>query len=178
MNKIVQLFGQHHTTEIKERVDISSFRCDIIRPALKVCDLWSTAAENLLLGTALAESGLRVVKQMKGGDALSFFQVEPKTYIDCLRYLSTPRCKHLKDKILAACFMDVFPDASALQWNLRLATLIARTKYWMKKEPLPESNDADGLCKYYKKHYNTSLGKATFEKAIVHFNKSCKETGE
>jgi hypothetical protein len=176
VNKVIQLFGEQRK-EVKQEVeslDADAFRCDIIRPALRITNLWSPAAENLLLGTALAESGLRVVKQFARGGALSFYQVEISTFVDCLRYLNKPQKRELKENILSACFLDVFPEASALCWNLRLATLIARVKFYMQKEALPRANDAAGLCKYYLRYYNTHLGKAAFEKSIVHFDAACR----
>ncbi len=146
-------------------MDANALRTDIIRPALKVVDLHSPEAEDLLLGTALAESGLRVVTQFKGGPALSFFQIEPATYIDCVRYLTRVNV-NLGKRILAAIYADVFPEAQALTWNLRLAVLIARTKYFMVPERLPKITDVAGMANYWKKYYNTEGGKGTVEKYI------------
>lgn len=154
-------------------MDVTNFRMEIVRPALQLCGLWSEAAENLLVGTALAESNLSVVTQMGNGPGLSFFQIESETYNDVLRYLNRSDNKNLKDRILAACFMEVFPEAKCVTWNIRLAVLIARVIYWRRPEPLPDKNDYNQLCKYYLKHYNTYLGKATFEKAVGKFRESC-----
>lgn len=172
MAEIIQLF-QSGNTERKEHMDVAAFRLDIIRPALKATNLWSDSAENLLLGTAIAESSLEVVKQIGGGPALSFFQIEPGTYNDCLRYLSTPRARKMKEVILSALFMDIFPSPECLTWNIRLSVLIARIKYWMHPDPLPRHDDPVKMAEYWKRHYNTEKGRGTTEHFISqwgHFN--------
>lgn len=145
-----------------ETMDSKAFRVDIARPALRIVSMWSTGSENLIVWTGLAESGLRVVKQIGGGCALGLMQMEPETYIDCLRYLNEYRNRRLKAVILAALYMEMFPEASALMWNLRLAVLMARVKYWMKPEPLPDSNDVIRMANYWLEHYNGG-GKGTVE---------------
>ena len=58
-------------------------REEIIHPVLKKMDLWSVAAEDLLIGTAIHESaGLKRLRQYDGGPALSYFQLEPETLYD------------------------------------------------------------------------------------------------
>lgn len=165
MGEVVSFHPGKEFKTCEKNMDAHAFRMDIIRPALKVTDLWSQSAENLMLGTALAESNLDVVKQMGGGPALSFFQIEPNTYNDVIRYLNLARNKRLRESILAACYTDLFPEASCLAWNMRLATLIARVKYWMKAESLPPPGDIEGLANYWLVHYNAG-GKGTVEHFI------------
>lgn len=167
MAKIINLFTRKE--EVIEKMDVTNFRVEIVRPALQLCGLWSEAAENLIVGTALAESNLNVVTQMGDGPALSFMQIEPDTYNEILRYLHRPDNKLLKERVLSACFMDVFPDAKCLVWNIRLAVLIARLVYWRRHEPLPEKEDYEGMANYHKKHYNTYLGKADVSQNIKIF---------
>lgn len=169
MSKIINLFSRKE--EVLERVDVNNFRIEIVRPALQLCGLWSEAAENLLVGTALAESGLKVVTQFGNGPALSFFQIEPDTYNDVVKYLHRKDNKPLKDRILSACMMDIFPEAKCLTWNIRLAVLVARLIYWRRPEKLPKETDIQGLAKYWKAYYNSSQGKGTVE----HFIKSWNE---
>ena len=72
------------------------FRRHGVRPVLEHLArteprLDSRAAEDLLLGTALMESGLREIEQ-RGGPALGFFQIEPATFADVYdRYLTQRR---------------------------------------------------------------------------------------
>lgn len=162
MGKIIQ-FNKYNAT-LNESVDVHAFRVDVIRPTLKVVGLWSESAENLLLGTALVESGLDFVKQISYGPALSFFQIEPGTYNDVLRYLRRADRKELSDRIKAACFFDIYPEASALAWNIRLATLIARIRYKWIPSPLPDSDDVLGMATFWKRHYNTENGRGTIDK--------------
>ena len=167
MSKIINLFSRNE--EVLERMDVNNFRVEIVRPALQLCGLWSKSAENLLIGTALAESNLNWVTQIGGGEGLSFFQIESDTYNDVVRYLFRSDNKKLKDRILAACMMEIFPEAKCLVWNIRLAVLIARLVYWRKSEPLPEKEDYEGMANYHKKHYNTYLGKTDVSESIKIF---------
>ncbi len=57
------------------------FLASVIRPTLMTLGLYSPAAEQLLLATAIQESHLTHRKQI-GGPALSYFQIEPKTHND------------------------------------------------------------------------------------------------
>lgn len=139
-----------------------AFRMDVIRPALQLTGLWSIEAEDLILGTALAESQLDYLKQVSG-PALGFYQIEPSTYVDCLRYLNRADNKKLRDSILSACYTELFPKHDALIWNLRLATLMARIKYWMIPEPIPKTLQGQAL--YWVRHYNSG-GKGTEEHYI------------
>ena len=55
-------------------MDVRQFAHAIVRPTLYALDLHSPAAERLMLGTAAHESdGLRYIRQLGGGPALSFF---------------------------------------------------------------------------------------------------------
>jgi hypothetical protein len=58
------------------------FLATVIRPTLMAIDLDSTAAEQLLLGTAMQESDLVHRRQMGDGPARGFFQMEPFTHND------------------------------------------------------------------------------------------------
>lgn len=176
MSNVVSIFSRGVARPFREvdRMKEESLRKEVIVPAIRSVGLHSKSAENLLVGTASTESDLEVLKQIGGGGALSFWQIEKATYYDCIRYLSRVDNAHLKDKVLASCFVDIFPPFESLTWNLRLACIIARIKYWMQPEKLPAHNDAANLCKYYLEYYNTHLGKATFERSIHYFISACR----
>ncbi len=57
------------------------FQYSIIQPTLQQIGLWSVAAEELLLGTALIESNL-IHRRQIGGPARGFFQMERATHDD------------------------------------------------------------------------------------------------
>lgn len=155
MGNVVYLNHAKPVAEEGDRMDVEQFRTDILRPPLKMVGggFWSMQAESLLLGTAAMESHLKYVRQFKNGPALSLMQIEPATYLDTCRYLNQ-RQPAIRDRILAACYLDTFPPPDALIWNMRLAALIARSIYWMVPEPLPESNDLVGMAEYYIQFYH------------------------
>jgi hypothetical protein len=162
------------TVESESSMYVKAFREQIVRPSLKSAGLWSQSAENLMVGTAMVESGLNTLAQIGGGPGMSFFQIEPATYDDVIRYLKMCISKDLKARILSSCYMDVFPPAECSTWNLRLACLIARVKYYMQPEALPGPQDADEMAKYHKLHYNSSGGRTDISKSIIHFREACK----
>ena len=120
-------------------------------------------AKTLLLMTAAHESHLgKYIKQVKG-PALGIFQMEPATHEDHWAYI-TPRA-WLYDA-LCAMNLECDTDASALEYNLKYAIVMARVHYYRKPEALPSSLSKDyiqQLAEYAKKHYNTEEGKATPE---------------
>jgi hypothetical protein len=114
-------------------------------------ELSSPAAINLLLGTAAQESRFgRYLRQLKG-PAVGAFQMEPATF-DWLRLTFGFKYIELKKR-----------KAEEMEWDLRLATIMARLRYRADKAPLPDSDDVPGLSAYYKRVYNTPLGKATVD---------------
>jgi hypothetical protein len=138
-------------------LDPEQFRRLVIRPALQTIGLWSGAAETLLLGTALTESGLTWLRQTGGGPALGLYQIEPATHADLRRnYLAfRPR---LAARLLGLS-AGVGPGQDQLVWNLGYATAIARLVYYRVPAPLPAADDLAGLARYWKAHFNTALGK-------------------
>lgn len=135
------------------------FRHVIIRPTLKYLGLWSPSAENLLLGTALVESGLFYMRQHGGGPALGFYQIEPATHKDIEdRFLLLDRNADLHSKVLA--LKAPVPSAQEqLISNLTYVTAIARLKYLMDPQPLPAADDVWQLAQYWKRVYNSELGR-------------------
>lgn len=69
-------------------LDPEQFRDYIIKPSLTHIGLWSPAAEQLVLATAMAESNLRYLQQING-PALGLYQIEPITHRD-MASLFTP----------------------------------------------------------------------------------------
>ena len=54
----------------------------VIKPALLEIELWSEAAEELVLDTVIVESRLSFIKQLGSGPALGLWQIEPDTHRD------------------------------------------------------------------------------------------------
>lgn len=67
-------------------LDIEEFRTLVVRLTISAMDMHSQAAENLLVGTAVQESGRGRLVQ-KGGPALGIYQMEPATFNDIGAYL-------------------------------------------------------------------------------------------
>ena len=61
-----------------------------------------------------------------------------------------------------------------LVYDLSYSTIIARIIYLRVIDALPESNDLARQAKYWKKNYNTHLGKGTESGYISSFNKLCE----
>ncbi len=141
---------------------------DIIRPTLQDLDMWSPAAENLVHGTALAESGLRYLRQQGGGPALGLWQMEPATIADVKRYMSLRLPIHDKVKTMAVQWPV---RKQEVVWNLKLACALCRIRYWYEPDRLPDADDWSALAAYWKQHYNTPLGRGTVE----HFLKATRE---
>lgn len=117
--------------------------------------LGNTASEQLLLGTALVESGLEA-REQDSGPALSFFQIEPATFRDVYnRYL--PKRPELLD-VVQDLRIPAFTTSEQLTSNPVFVCAIARIKYWMVPELLPAAGDFEALGLYWKRYYNTFEG--------------------
>ncbi|MBR0560029.1 hypothetical protein [Neokomagataea anthophila] len=150
-------------------LDVRQLKVDIVRPALSALGLWSSAAENLLVGTALAESRAVYVRQVGGGPALGLWQMEPATHDDCwLNFLNFPAQSRFATAVLAMIARDINP-VEQLVCNLRYACAMARVRYYRAQEPLPAATDAAGLSLYHKHHYNTAQGAANPQANVAFF---------
>ncbi|MXV44301.1 hypothetical protein GS501_04475 [Saccharibacter sp. 17.LH.SD] len=150
-------------------LDLSQLKAEIVRPTLKAIGLWSLAAENLLTGTALVESGGVYLRQLGSGPALGLWQMEPFTHDDCWQnFLKFPAHHSLADAILAMQSHDQTPSGQLVS-NLRYACAMARVKYLRAPAPLPSAQDAIDLSSYHKRWYNTQGGAADEVANIPHF---------
>lgn len=135
------------------------FREHVIRPTLHHIGLWSEAAERLLLGTALVESGLLYLVQHGGGPALGVYQIEPPTHDWLiLEWLANRSRTDLAATVLG--LRAVYPPPHRqLVTNLAYATAVARLRYRVDPAPLPSAENIWGLAAYWKRVYNTAAGK-------------------
>lgn len=150
--------------------------------ALVNIDFSTKAAVDLLVGTALHESGgLKFIKQVNSygvpvGPALSFYQMEPATIRDLYtNYLA------FRPELLRAVEQFKIVHLDNLQnvvVNLAYATALARIKYYRVKEALPGENNPSyiqALGEYWKAHWNTALGKGTVVEFVKNYNLYMKE---
>jgi hypothetical protein len=130
--------------------------------------LFSDAAVELLVGTALKESGgLRWRTQLSGGPARGLFQMERATYDDIwTNYLAyrAPLSDAIKQAFTPAggkLEFDQITDDDAY------AALMARLKYVRVPAVLPLAGDLHGQAEYWKTYYNTNLGKGTVAEYVA-----------
>lgn len=148
-------------------LEISHLRELVIRPALEALHLYSEAAEELVLGTALQESGLRYLKQLGDGPALGLWQMEPRTHDDIwLNFLSYE--PGLAGRVRSLC---ATPISEALAGNLWYAAGMCRVHYFRVAEALPAAGDISAQAGYWKRWYNTPRGAGTVEEYLAKWNK-------
>jgi hypothetical protein len=152
-------------------IDVDQLREYIVRPVLTRLSLHSKVAENLVIGTALHESHLVYLHQIKG-PALGVYQMEPATHYDIHEnYLKYRRDLKMQVIRFSGHFSGDIPDPGELMGNLFYATAMCCVHYLRVKEQLP-ANSAGELAGYWKRHYNTKLGKGTVEQALPHFTRA------
>ncbi len=141
----------------------------VIRPVLESLGMGGESAENLLLGTAAHESLMGHYLKQECGPALGIYQVEPNTHADIYNnYL----CYHpvIKERVERFSMnTSILGREVEIIGNLQYATVITRVIYYRVAEKLPDADDLDGLAKYWKKYYNTELGKGTIEDFKYHY---------
>ena len=141
-------------------LSVNNLRVIVIQPALAPFPeaMKTPAAEALLLGTALVESGLMYLRQGLQrlddgrGAALGLWQMEARTHEDHWRYLQ----RH--PAIAAAIEIGPKPPPERLCTDLLYACRMARVHYWRVRAKMPEADDLQGLADYWKPFYNTELG--------------------
>ncbi|KKN24336.1 hypothetical protein LCGC14_0896000 [marine sediment metagenome] len=144
----------------------------VITPALTALKLRSWQAEQLCLGTAIAESNLESLFQIGGGPARGLWQIEPFTARDVLRrYLGRRldlrwRLKQAVYPLGGMTWRTNWTDEAlshALRVNLALGAAVCRLIYLWVPEPIPD--DLEGQAAYWVDHYNKG-GAGTVEHYI------------
>lgn len=135
----------------------------IIRPSLGCIGLSTPAACELLLGTALVESGLLHRRQLGGGPARGFFQMEPATHDDIWTNFLNYRSQ-LAGSVASLLSSPGADKHTELETNDRYACAMARVHYARAPAPLPRAGDVVGMARYWKQYYNTLLGAGTESK--------------
>jgi len=136
-------------------IDLTEY---IIRPVLKELATWrsgfhSEAAENLMLWTAMTESNLEYLHQLRG-PAIGLWQVEPATHEATWHYISRyPEFASLVRSF--SCEKYTMPEAEEMHGNLYYNCAIARIKYWTIPKPLPHFLDTAAMADYWGRFYNT-----------------------
>jgi hypothetical protein len=159
-------------------MNFKQFSNYVIRPTLislssySLKPYYSEDVVMLLLATMAQESQGDYLVEV-GGDAVSFFQMEPKTFYDL--WNSEVKDKALQNYIAKICNSSKIPVHEDMIYNLKLSVIMARLLYSRVEESLPSGTDIEGLWNYYKKYWNTLKGKATQEEFVHNYNKYCKD---
>lgn len=160
-------------------IDAHQYEDLIVSPVLRDLGMWSEAAQELMMDTAMVESRLTFKRQIIAGGgygpACGFMQVEPKTAMDIVdRYLG------LRAELRARTQKAVFPLLSSVLWDGSdldglarklinddaFGVAVARLRYWMDPQPLPEADDLEGLGAYWVRVYNAG-GAGTVAKFVM-----------
>jgi hypothetical protein len=123
----------------------------------------SEDAIELLMLTAAQESHLGTYLTQVNGPALGIFQMEPATFYDTRDRYFIPK---VGDDY-------IYDEPEILIASLNEAILYARAKYLLVPEPLPSKDSVVDMARYYKKYWNTKLGKATVREAVQNYNRFC-----
>jgi hypothetical protein len=147
----------------------------VIRPALQRVGLWSPAAEQLVFGTGLVETGYNWLDQTTPGPGPAYgpWQMEEPTHTDIWdNYLAYQT--DLNDALVRMAGFGVVtkPPVIALHGNLFYGAAMCRVHYRRMKAPLPAAGDAPGMAAYWKNWYNTPAGAGTLAKAIPFFRQA------
>jgi hypothetical protein len=150
--------------------NIKQFKSLIVRPALRYLNAWTESAEKLLILTCAQESlGGTYLAQAGGGPAIGAYQMEEATYNDIwVNFI--PNRPGLTEKAIQSVCMTRKPPFMAMAHNVFYATVMARIFYLRIDDELPNSDDLEGIAKYYKVFWNSRLGKATEEDAIKNYH--------
>lgn len=135
-----------------------------MRPALRHIDLCSQEAVQLVIGTGLAESGLKYIKQINGV-ALGLFQMEPATERDILKNFLAFKPQMLK-KVMELRLVGHIDGTNDLQSSPLYAAAMCRIHYFRVKGAIPKPGDIVAMAQYWKENYNTIKGAGTIDHFI------------
>ncbi len=142
---------------------------EIISWTLEELNMHSDDAVELIYRTGMAETKYRHLIQMGGGPAVGFFQCEPATMRDIIENYASYR-PDIMTKLYALGY-DEKDAEMRMMGSIPLQVAFCRLKYRRDKHAIPDLDDIAGQAKYWKRVYNTELGKGT----IDHFLTANKE---
>lgn len=142
----------------------------IIIPTLNELGLMSKNAEELLFAIACHESHRGTYIKQVSGEAIGIYQMEKKTYYDIFDNFLKYR-EPLKENLFKIIGVDELPDPNRMIWDMKLSTAMCRIFFLRFSEPLPAYSNINDIAIYWKKYYNTKLGKGTIEAFIKDYGK-------
>lgn len=137
---------------------------EIIEVVLKKLDKdtninYSEEASDLIFETGNAETGYKHLKQMGGGPAVGFFQIEGWVIKDC--YVNYIKYRPILIKFAEALGFDEDDMEFSVMSNIALQVFFCRICYRRRPGSIPMSTQERAV--YWKKEYNTEKGKGTPE---------------
>lgn len=132
----------------------------LIEETLSRLGLYSEDALELVWRTGVAESGYRTLFQTSG-PAIGFTQCEPATIKDIWVNFAEYRDR-FKTPLLKMGF-DVDDIEFSVSSNIALQIAFCRLKYYRDSKPIPPKDDMLAQAEYWKRVYNSILGKGTTE---------------
>lgn len=150
-------------------LDPRQLRDLIVKPVLERLNLYSLAAEQLVMGTGAQESaGFRYIRQHLGegkhGRGRGLWQVEPETAKDLID-------RH-GFKLIRLGIDLATEQIPRLEGDMYLGAALCRLKYMDAPEKLPAAGNLNGLAYYWKRYYNTLKGKGRPEEFVASW-KAC-----
>ena len=125
----------------------------IVSETLHYLGDWSASAENLLVGTAIQESGLGF--SLKSGRRLGIYHISPASHRAVWdHYLVAFPDLASKVRGLAGQHSFIDNPHGELLTNLRYATAIAHYIYRKAGCTLPAPDDIQGLAKIWQRHFH------------------------
>lgn len=143
----------------------------VVRPVLKELSEfipYTLSAENLVLGTGAQESRFWWLDQTTPGPgpAYGIYQMERLSHDSHRAWVMQHPKFH---QFVQAFQIQHLDDCSEMIGNLYYATIMCRVHYWRVPATLPPANDVAAMAKYWKKYYNTYLGKGTEQEFIDNY---------
>ncbi|GIX30508.1 MAG: hypothetical protein KatS3mg124_0980 [Porticoccaceae bacterium] len=127
-------------------------RVYVVRDTLRYLDDWTRSAENLLVGTAIQESGLGF--SLREGHRYGLYHLSPAEHRAVWdHYLVADPELASRVRGLAGQRSFVENPHRELVTNLRYATAIAWCIYRRAGAPLPPPEDLEGLALYWHRHF-------------------------
>lgn len=143
----------------------------LIIVTLKEIGLHSTDAVELIMGTFAQESNFKYTRQIGGGPALGYGQIEPATFDDIIVNFLRFKPDLLEKIMKVSGTVALEPDM--LLENKTLMICMARIHYFRVKSSLPSYKDVWAMGEYWKKYYNTPKGKGTVKEFVENYKKYC-----
>lgn len=143
-----------------------------VKPALAALPpaLNTLARQQLVLGIGNKETQYRYIRQIGGGPALGFWQMEPATHDDLwsnfIRY--RPQIQAALLRILAG----AKPDPARLVDHPVYAAAVSGVDIYRSKDPLPPANDPSAQAGFWKRNYNTDEGAGVAAEAVPFFREA------